>query len=341
MKLEVKIQLLKFCSGVINCIFMVLGLSVVGCAVWILFGKGNFLTVVSSVELDTVASSLLLIGGVVLMVSVIGCVGTDREHRFLLLVYMGFLIVLVLGQLFVMLLLLINRNKVEQSLEAEVDQIISGFLGSSSEDQLLENVQHYGRCCGRTGPSDWLKNSYLQSVNLSRPDVLPCSCFTRFRRSFNSSFCSELNDLPLPLGRGNSSYQQGCSEVLSMWLQENVLTIVSMDIGMILIQMLQFGLVLNLYRAITSKASLKQSNQLADSDHAHLDHAPTNDLDPGHPNYTYMSSEGGYVDPDDPSYYYDTIEPINTRHLTYHHDKQMYLEPPEETPPTSTLHPVQ
>ncbi|XP_022617764.1 CD82 antigen-like isoform X2 [Seriola dumerili] len=209
MKLEVKIQLLKFCSAVFNSLFLALGLSVAGCAVWILFGKGNFLTVLSSVELSTVAVGLLIIGGVVVSVSVVGCIGADGEHRFLLLTYLGFLIILVLGQLFVTLLLLINRNKIERSLDAAVDQIILQYGGSSSQDALMDNVQHYGECCGRTGPADWLKNSYIQSLNLTRPDVLPCSCFSSYRRSFNSSWCSELlNYTEPPYGRGNSSYDQ-------------------------------------------------------------------------------------------------------------------------------------
>ncbi|XP_022617763.1 CD82 antigen-like isoform X1 [Seriola dumerili] len=314
MKLEVKIQLLKFCSAVFNSLFLALGLSVAGCAVWILFGKGNFLTVLSSVELSTVAVGLLIIGGVVVSVSVVGCIGADGEHRFLLLTYLGFLIILVLGQLFVTLLLLINRNKIERSLDAAVDQIILQYGGSSSQDALMDNVQHYGECCGRTGPADWLKNSYIQSLNLTRPDVLPCSCFSSYRRSFNSSWCSELlNYTEPPYGRGNSSYDQGCRQTLSVWLQENALTILGMDVSLILIQVLQFVVMVYLYRAVGRKASLKRSNRLIDPDHAHLDHAQAEDPDYGEQNDASPDPNGGYI------------------HTAYHHDNQnhnrVYLEP--------------
>ncbi|KAG8002365.1 CD82 antigen, partial [Nibea albiflora] len=232
MKLEVKIQLLKFCSQVLNTIFLVLGLSVAGCAFWILFDHGSLQTVLPS------GNWLLLIGGLVVLVSLIGCVGADRENRFLLLTYMASLIVLVLGQLFVTLLLLINRNKIEQTLDQTLKQFILQYGRSSdSQDRLMDNVQTKGKCCGITDPSDWLQNSHIQSLNLTNPDVLPCSCFSSFNQSSNSSWCSELQDFMSPqYGRGNYSYDQGCNETFYDWLQENALTIVSMDIGLIFIQ---------------------------------------------------------------------------------------------------------
>ncbi|XP_039973588.1 CD82 antigen [Xiphias gladius] len=340
MKLELKIQLLKFCSAVFNAIYLVLGLSVAGCAVWILFGEGSFLTVLSSVELRTVAVGLLMIGGVVLVVSVAGCVGADGEHRFLLLIYLGFLIILVLGQLFITLLLLINRNKIEQSLDAAVAQIILQYGASSNtQDTLMDNVQHYGECCGRTGPADWLKNSYVHSLNLTGPDVLPCSCFRSYRRSFNSSWCSELLNFTEPLyGRGNGSYVQGCKHTLSVWLQENALTLVSMDVGLLLIQLVQFVVMVYLYRALGRKASVKGSNQLADPDHTPLDHAPIEDLDQGGQNYAYMDFDGG-TDPNDPSHYHDNASLVKPSHRVYHHDNQnhnqVYLEPAQGYQQTS------
>ncbi|XP_070768557.1 CD82 antigen [Enoplosus armatus] len=332
MKLEVKIQLLKFCSAVFNSIFLALGLSVAGCAVWILFDRGSFLAVVSSEVLHTVGVGLLLIGGVVAVVSVAGCVAADRQNRFLLLLYLSFLIVLVLGQLFVTLLLLINRDKIEQSLEDTVDQIILHYgEHSNSQDRLMDNVQHYGECCGRMGPADWLENSYIQNLNLTFPDILPCSCFSSYCQSFNSSWCSELLNFTSPLyGRGNTSYDQGCTEKLSDWLQKNTLTIVGMDVSLMLIQVVQFVVMVYLYRAFGRKAAFKGTDPLIDPDHAHLDHAhldhahldhaPGDDQDYGEQNYSYIDLDDCYTDPAHPAHYHDYPNGVDSTHLAYHHD---------------------
>ncbi|XP_038163572.1 CD82 antigen [Cyprinodon tularosa] len=193
MELEVKIELLKFCFGVLNSIFLVLGLSVMGCGIWILFDTGNFLQVLSSEELRVVASGLFMIGGVVVLISLTGCAGATMEKRFMLLVYLGFLIVLVLGQLFVTFLLLFNRSKIEKSLTESVDQIIFqyGNNSDSSGSRIMDSVQHSAECCGYKGPADWLNNSFIKTLNLTSPVVAPCSCFSSVQPGFNSSWCSE------------------------------------------------------------------------------------------------------------------------------------------------------
>ncbi|XP_070690909.1 CD82 antigen [Pempheris klunzingeri] len=308
MKLDVKIQLLKFCAQLVNAIFLVLDLNVAGCAVWILFSRGNLLAVLPSEELQTVGAGLLLIGGVVMVVGVIGCVGADRENRFLLLMYLVFLIVLLLGQLFVTLLLLISKEKIGGSLDATVEQMVREYGGkrNSQADRLMDSVQKSGACCGLAGSADWLENSYIQRLNLSGPDVLPCSCFSSYRPAVNSSWCSELLHYTPPLyGRGNSSYEQGCKEKLSDWLQENALTIVGMGVGLVLIQALQCVLVVSLFRAAGQTAALKRADRLADGDHAHLDQAPEGDLDYGEQNYGYEGPDDAYTDPARPACRHD------------------------------------
>lgn len=312
MKLEVQIELLKFCCAVFNIIFLVLGLIVAGCGLWILFDSGSFLNILSSEELSVVAVGLLVIGGVVVVVSVIGCVGANNQNRLLLLVYIGFLFVVVLGQMYVTVLLLLNREKIEQSLTEVVDRVILEYGNNSrSVDTLLDNVQHYGQCCGRTGSSDWLKNSYIKSLNLSSPDVLPCSCFSLFNASFSSPWCSELPNFTKPLfGRGNGTFSEGCDQKLTDWLQENALTIIVIDFSLILIQILQFTIMVHLYRAFGKKLALKRSSLL-------VDHTPNDDLDYGEENYAYAEPDGGYVDvnnanfvgPNHPAYYPDDQNP--------------------------------
>lgn len=320
MKLDVKIQLLSFCFQVVNFIFLALGLSVSGFGLWILFDRGNLLTVLPDQppeDLRAVGAGLILIGVVVLAVSVVGIVGTDRGNRVLLLVYLGFLIVLVLGQLFVTLLLLLNRDKIERGLDQTVDQIIQQYGDNNSQDRLMDKIQNYEGCCGRTGPADWLKNSYIQSLNLTAPDVLPCSCFRSHRPAVNSPWCSELLSFTTaPLyGRGNGSYAQGCKEKVSDWLQENTLTVVGMDVSLILIQVVQFIITVYLYRAFGRKVALKRADGLAE---------PEEDLDYGEQNYAYTGPDDGYIDPAHPAYLHDYPEDVDAPHLAYHHDNQDY-----------------
>ncbi|CAN9514490.1 unnamed protein product [Ophioblennius macclurei] len=268
MKLRVKIELLKFCSAVFNSVFLALGLSVAGCGIWILFGDSSFLSLLPSDELRVVAVTLLAMGGAVAALSAAGCVGAGLEKRSLLLVDMASLAVLVLAQLFVVLLLLINRHKMERGLDAAVDAILVryGDGEDGAEDALIDTMQRYGACCGVEGPADWLKNSYIKSLNLSgvdQLDLLPCSCFRGRRPAVadGSPWCSMP---PGAAGPGNDTFQQGCKTSLSDWLQENSLTIAGMAVGLILVQALQFVVALFLHRSFGLKVAPQGSDALVD-----------------------------------------------------------------------------
>uniref|UniRef100_A0A8K9XES0 Si:ch73-139j3.4 n=1 Tax=Oncorhynchus mykiss TaxID=8022 RepID=A0A8K9XES0_ONCMY len=174
MKVDDKFQILKFFAAVFNSVFLILGLCIFGCAVWILFDKDNFIAVLSSVEVKTVAGGLFIIGLVVVGVTILGCMGAQLENRCFLLLYMGFLICIVLGQLFVIFIILLNHGK----MNIEVDKIITEY-GTNPDNQrhwkLLDNVQRYGHCCGMQSPNDWQSNMFIKNNSLI--EVYPCSCF--------------------------------------------------------------------------------------------------------------------------------------------------------------------
>nr|XP_020513946.1 CD82 antigen-like isoform X1 [Labrus bergylta] len=261
MKLHVKIQLLTFSSEVLNFIFLALGLSVFLCGLWILFDIRNLLTARPSDELRTVGAGLMIMGGVVGVVSVVGFVSAVKENKILLLTYQGFLIVLVFGQLFITLLLLLNKGKIEKKVDNTLDHLIVHYRGDTeSQDTLVDNIQHYEMCCGVMGPSDWLKNLFLK--NLTDLDSLPCSCFNFSRNS--TRWCYKQPD--------NVMYREGCKEKVKYWLQET-LTPSRHVVGLMFIQMVLFVLMVSLYYAIKSKAALK-INPPTDTDHAPLDPSP-------------------------------------------------------------------
>ncbi|KAM9852366.1 CD82 antigen-like isoform 3-T4 [Aulostomus maculatus] len=235
------------------------------------------MTAISSDELRMVGTALLLIGGVVMAVSVVGFLGTRSENRFLLLMYLGGLLVLLLGQLFVLLLLVFNKYQLEDSLDTAVDGMILHYGNNHSrQDRLLDNLQQHGMCCGRTGNSDWLKNSFIQTFNLTGPFILPCSCFSSYHRGNDTPWCSELLEsrrvlTGMVVGPGNDPYHQGCRDKLIDWLQENTLTIAGMDVSLIVVQVLQAVLGLSLYRTFGQKAASKRTNPQVDADSAHPD----------------------------------------------------------------------
>lgn len=268
MKLHSKIQLLKFCSTFLNFIFLVLGLSVAGCGLWILFDS-SFISVLSSSSdaLRVVATALLAVGALVLVACVLECVGAQRESRVLLLPVAVVLVLLILAQISISFLLLTSTAKMSNNTMMAVDKLIQQY--PTGQPLLLDNLQHYVKCCGREDPSDWLENTFVQSLNQS--DVLPCSCFTLSRLE-PGAFCSANQSLISEVIQyGNSSHSQGCEAVLREWITENLFTIIGMNLGLILIQVAQLVVVVSLYRSFGAKSSVKSCEPDPDQDQVDSD----------------------------------------------------------------------
>lgn len=320
MKLNAKLELLKFCSTLLNFIFMVLGLAVGGCGLWILFDS-SFISVVSTDDLRLVALAILSVGGVVVVVSVLGMVGVQREIRVLLLPVGASLLLLVLAQVFVLIVLALYRPQISEAMIDSVDKLIE--LYPAQHGPLLDNLQHYGRCCGQSQPSDWLRNEFVRSLNLSEAEVFPCSCFSSNHHE-SGSFCSANQTLVSDkVLFANGSYSTGCVEVLNPWLQENLLTIMGMDLGLIFIQALQLALVGTLYRSFGAKSSKVKSSavDVTESD-------PDQDQDQYQDQYqdrVYSNEDllhrdldqGLYHEPYDGIYEETYEEPYGDRNLNY------------------------
>uniref|UniRef100_A0A8C7LHS0 Tetraspanin n=1 Tax=Oncorhynchus kisutch TaxID=8019 RepID=A0A8C7LHS0_ONCKI len=185
------------------------------------------------VEVKTVAGGLFIIGLVVVGVTILGCMGAQLENRCFLLLYMGFLICLVLGQLFVTFIVLLNHGKITSKMKIEVDKIITEY-GTNPDNQrhwkLLDNVQRYGHCCGMQSPNDWQSNMFIKNNSLI--EVYPCSCF-------NTTDCPAISGFStLLFGNGSETqiHPQRCVDIITNWLKENTLTIVGMEVGLLISQ---------------------------------------------------------------------------------------------------------
>uniref|UniRef100_A0AAZ3SS36 Tetraspanin n=1 Tax=Oncorhynchus tshawytscha TaxID=74940 RepID=A0AAZ3SS36_ONCTS len=281
MKVDDKFQILKFFAAVFNSVFLILGLCIFGCAVWILFDKDNFIAVLSSVEVKTVAGGLFIIGLVVVGVTILGCMGAQLENRCFLLLYMGFLICIVLGQLFVTFIVLLNHGKVCPG--PKVDKIITEY-GTNPDNQrhwkLLDNVH-----CVRS-PNDWQSNMFIKNNSLI--EVYPCSCF-------NTTDCPAISGFStLLFGNGSQTQihpQVQCVDIITNWLKENTLTIVGMEVGLLISQVLQFIVAVYLYQTVGQKVKLRNVSQLILSEE-HCEPNPDYLDDPDYPEQNH-----GYPEP--------------------------------------------
>ncbi|XP_026779634.3 tetraspanin-19 [Pangasianodon hypophthalmus] len=280
MKAEDKLQIGKFLFMLINSFFVIFGISLFGSSVWILFDTSNVITVLSNdTDVKVVAGGLFVIGLVVVGVSMLGCIGVHLENRCFIAFYMGLLIAIIFGDLFITLLLLVKRNQIGRFLTENVDAIISmyGVNDTQSTWSLLDSVQQSAKCCGRQNASDWETNKFIQLQSTSY--IYPCSCF-------NGTCPVFLDNEMYRFGNGTHIYTTGCEEKLKDWLEKNVLVIIGMDLALLIIQILQFILGFLIYRNIVPKSKAHQSENLINA----MEETPASSSDPHQNDQQYYQS---------------------------------------------------
>ncbi|XP_023700904.1 tetraspanin-19 [Paramormyrops kingsleyae] len=252
MEAEDRIGILKFVLMVISGIFVILGIAIFGCGVWILFDKSNFIAIISNEDsVRFLSGGFFVIGLVVAAISLIGCLGALKEVRYFLLLYMGALIVILLGQGLLTIILLIKGKEITKTLSDEVDKIIMDYGNGTNREMeikwnILDTMQLYWTCCGRTNYTQWENNSYIKSC--IEWEVYPCSCF-------NTTSCPFLSEDPSQrFGKGEKVFNVGCQTHMEEWIYQNGLVMLGMDLGLVLIQVFLIVICVYLFRSLAQKA---------------------------------------------------------------------------------------
>ncbi|CAH8855041.1 unnamed protein product [Trichobilharzia szidati] len=150
----------------LNVIFILVGLSSIAVACWVLFWPQMFVDIIGPHLLRTSAYSTISIGGVILLLSVLGCAGTAFENRCILVTFFTllcglFMACLVIGTLATvfrgdLIILMVNRMSVA---------VQQDYGSSEFWTELLDLFQTRLKCCA---VEDNQADLYLRSVWYSR-----------------------------------------------------------------------------------------------------------------------------------------------------------------------------
>ncbi|XP_066221856.1 tetraspanin-19 isoform X2 [Saccopteryx leptura] len=210
--------ILKYFLNLLNGAFLVLGLLLMGFGAWLLLDRSNIFTVLDENNHLTVYIFGILTGtgSAIVLLCLLGYLGIHNEIRCLLIL-------------------------VHQVWHDEIDLVMSQY-GSQDvpEDKpkwtILSALQKTLQCCGLHNYTDWTKNK-----NKENSEQVPCSCTNSTLKKW---FCDE------PM---NATYLEGCENKINTWYQANVLTLIEINFGLLVLEVLQVSLTVSFFRHIKNK----------------------------------------------------------------------------------------
>lgn len=225
------INFVKYVLFIFNFVFLMAGIAVLGVGIWTVIDKHQFVSLLSTNTYASIAYLLIISGSVVLLVSVVGCVGVWREDRCALLIYTFMLLLIFLMEAVAGILAYVYAEQLRTELEANLN---STFLTSYMLDEVrtrdIDLLQREYKCCGALDPEDWQYSLWLKN-NPRVNNTVPDSCCKTY-----SKYCGVRN-------HPSNINAKGCVKKLEVQIKEHLIILGAVGLGICIVQI--FGLILS------------------------------------------------------------------------------------------------
>lgn len=201
------LKFLKYALITFNFIFWLCGGIVLALGIYLMM-TSNYGSLLPNQPSLSVANTLIITGTIVMVVSFLGCLGSLKENKCLLITFFIILLILMMVEIAMSIFLLIYEEKIDGFLLKEFEASLQKYTHSNATQgtEDWDIIQHKLMCCGVKGVSDW-------------NGTVPLAC------------CKESNCV-----NGKIYWREGCYEKLKQWFEYNYLNV---GIGIIVISVIQ------------------------------------------------------------------------------------------------------
>ncbi|KAF7260330.1 hypothetical protein EG68_03215 [Paragonimus skrjabini miyazakii] len=214
-----------------NTLLLFIGIGLVAGGAIMITQYNGYVKVVGP-DLSVIPILLCVIGGVIIILSVLGIVGAAISHSCMLVCYSGILVLLMLGEVALCVASFVGQERVQRKATVHIVRAMSNYVNERSTRFGIDMIQQKFNCCGIVDYRDW--------GHVFALPVVPRSCCideTHCHRSYNIT-----NMHTFPPGIRNT----GCLKALSLWAENNIGAVIAVLVAACVLQLLGilFGFIL-------------------------------------------------------------------------------------------------
>lgn len=222
------VQFLKYVLFIFNFVFLLAGSVVLGIGLWTVIAKHHYISLLTTSTYAATAYILIVAGVVVLLVTILGCVGIWREDRCLILMYTFMLLLVFLLEAVAGIIAYIYEEQVWTELQSTLNEsFITNYKFDDSQTEAIDSLQRKFKCCGAVDYKDWRSSRWIREGTKLKNKV-PDSCCR------SESFECGVRDHP------SNIYHDGCANALSVQIKEHLIILGAVGLGICLVQI--FGM---------------------------------------------------------------------------------------------------
>lgn len=230
----------KIILFIVNFLFWLTGVIVLAAGVWVTIDHStfNFLTFFDDPDLQKVAYAMIVVGGFVTLLGFVGCFGACHERKWMIWLYFGVVLLLLLAEVVCTVLLFAYNEEVKTF----ANETLSDFIQHDYDlpDNVgitiaIDQIQNKFECCGAHSDQDWLTSEWFNRTRqteesssretLGYEQIVPASCC----KSPNGT--AELIELCNDPELQDQRFERGCYDVLFQVFEDHIWIIGGILIG--------------------------------------------------------------------------------------------------------------
>ncbi|XP_077294110.1 tetraspanin 96F [Arctopsyche grandis] len=159
-------KFIKFLFVLINFVFWVLGIAIVAIAAWMITDPTFYLSMTQDeVKYYTGLYVFLAAGGLLVIVSFLGCCGAVKESQCMLVSFFCVIFIGVVMQVAAAWWCAAHAGHLEKQVRATVQSTVrTEYDGYNSRTMAFDAIQRGLKCCGANGPNDWSGSLYSKNM---------------------------------------------------------------------------------------------------------------------------------------------------------------------------------
>uniref|UniRef100_A0A0B7ALX6 Tetraspanin n=1 Tax=Arion vulgaris TaxID=1028688 RepID=A0A0B7ALX6_9EUPU len=169
---------LKSIMVAFNTFFWLSGIAFLLIGVGSFFLRHHYISLLDSHLFPITTYLFIAIGGIILLVGVVGCLGTLKELRCCLLFYVFVLMLVFLLETCAGVLAYMYESTIHEELARNLNQTIATKYDIDADiTKAVDHMQSTFQCCGVSGMADWQFSHWTMERRLTNDtNVVPMSC---------------------------------------------------------------------------------------------------------------------------------------------------------------------
>lgn len=177
------LKLLKYVLFFFNLLFWFCGCCVLSFGIYLLIHK-KFGVLFFNLPFLTLGNVLVIVGSIIMVVAFLGCMGSIKENKCLLMSFFVLLLIILLAEVILAILLFVYEQKLNKYVADGLTDSIQRYQSDNSTKVAWDSIQSFLQCCGVNGTSDWPSNPPASCP--SDPQVK--GCYIKAQQWFQSNF---------------------------------------------------------------------------------------------------------------------------------------------------------